>query len=336
MQETTFPYEVIVGEDGSTDGTREICIRYAEEYPDRIRLFPRDRSVSHLQHKGRDVMLNHLFCLVSARGKYLALCEGDDYWTDPLKLQKQVDFLEANPEYVLVHGDVSKVYVVTGETEPSVLGDRPDWPPDKLPIRLLLGEGKVFTPTVCARREDVMRVIAENPFEFSGHFLMSDTQLWLELARRGRFHYISDVMATMHRLPESASESQDPVRMLRFRMSQLELREHYALKLGLSLTERRALLGPLCHRRMSWAYDVRSNADVLSCAEKLSNLGCRLTRRERVYELWSRGRLSPVVARLLLRALSEVADRRSAVGACLRQAGRLRRFVRRALCRPTA
>lgn len=98
MQQTNFPYEIILGEDGSTDGTREICMEYAEKYPEIISLFLRSRKdVIYINGKptGR---YNMIECLKEARGKYIALCEGDDYWTDPLKLQKQVDFLESNSD----------------------------------------------------------------------------------------------------------------------------------------------------------------------------------------------------------------------------------------------
>ncbi|OQA21685.1 MAG: putative glycosyltransferase EpsE [Chloroflexi bacterium ADurb.Bin360] len=97
-QETDFPYEIIVGEDGSVDGTRDICIKYAINHPDKIRLFLRDRNTTTLMHENRQIRFNGVFCRMSCRGKYIALCEGDDYWTDPHKLQKQVEFLEAHPE----------------------------------------------------------------------------------------------------------------------------------------------------------------------------------------------------------------------------------------------
>jgi glycosyltransferase involved in cell wall biosynthesis len=96
-QETTFPVEILVGEDESTDGTRAICERYAKEHPHRIRLFLRSRKdVLHIrgQATGR---ANFMALLASAKGKYIAWCEGDDYWTDVLKLQKQVDLLEDDP-----------------------------------------------------------------------------------------------------------------------------------------------------------------------------------------------------------------------------------------------
>jgi len=100
MQQTNFIIEIIIGEDHSTDGTREICIKYAEKYPDKIRLFLRDRSQS--QYYENDVFIsrfNGIWSRMSARGKYVAFCEGDDYWIDPFKLQKQVSFLEENKDY---------------------------------------------------------------------------------------------------------------------------------------------------------------------------------------------------------------------------------------------
>lgn len=104
MQKTNFLYEVIIGEDGSVDGTQEICKEYAEKYPDKIRLYIRDRKLSQfVAENGKVTRFNGIWNRMSAKGKYIALCEGDDYWIDALKLQKQVDFLERNPEYGLVH-----------------------------------------------------------------------------------------------------------------------------------------------------------------------------------------------------------------------------------------
>lgn len=101
MQKTEFPYEVIVGEDGSTDGTREICKAYAEKHTDKIRLFLRDRNISHCKLESGAVRFNGIFTRMTARGKYTAICEGDDYWIDPNKLNKQIDYLEKN-EYCSV------------------------------------------------------------------------------------------------------------------------------------------------------------------------------------------------------------------------------------------
>lgn len=99
MQKTDFDYEICIGEDESNDGTREICQEYAGNYPDIIRLFLRSRTdVIYINGKATG-RYNFIETLKQCKGKYIALCEGDDYWTDPYKLQKQVDFLEHNVEY---------------------------------------------------------------------------------------------------------------------------------------------------------------------------------------------------------------------------------------------
>lgn len=91
MQKTNFPFELVIGEDCSTDKTREICLKYKEKYPEKIKLL--------LPESNLGMTKNFISTLTAATGKYIALCEGDDYWTDPYKLQKQVDFLEANSNY---------------------------------------------------------------------------------------------------------------------------------------------------------------------------------------------------------------------------------------------
>lgn len=98
MQKTSFPYEIIVGEDESSDGTREICIEYARAHPDKIRLFLRSRATSVRRAGSVTRSANGIWCRRSARGQFVALCEGDDYWISADKLQRQVDFFEANPD----------------------------------------------------------------------------------------------------------------------------------------------------------------------------------------------------------------------------------------------
>ena len=86
-------YEIIIGDDCSTDRTSEICSKYDELYPNLIKYYRREQNLGMIG--------NWITTIQNAQGKYIALCEGDDYWTDPLKLQKQVDFLEENEEYVV-------------------------------------------------------------------------------------------------------------------------------------------------------------------------------------------------------------------------------------------
>ena len=94
MQKTNFDYEIVIGEDCSTDNTGLICKKYAEMYPDKIRLLQNDKNLGVIENFKRT--------LYACKGEYVALLEGDDYWTDELKLQKQVDFLESNRDYAIV------------------------------------------------------------------------------------------------------------------------------------------------------------------------------------------------------------------------------------------
>jgi glycosyltransferase involved in cell wall biosynthesis len=101
-QETTFPVEILIHDDASTDGTAEIIREYEGRFPRAIKpVYETENQYS----KGK----GDLFGLKRARGEYIAICEGDDYWTDPAKLQKQVDFLDRNPDYVICYHDAKIV-----------------------------------------------------------------------------------------------------------------------------------------------------------------------------------------------------------------------------------
>lgn len=102
-QKTDFTYEIVIGEDCSTDNTRAICLQYAEKFPDKIRLILPDKNLG--------MMGNWINTISLCKGKYVAICEGDDYWIDNLKLQKQVDFLESNTDYSLCATGARKLYM---------------------------------------------------------------------------------------------------------------------------------------------------------------------------------------------------------------------------------
>lgn len=106
MQQTNFKFEAIVHDDASTDATADIIREYAERYPDIIKpILETENQYSQGSNKLRSI-LDPLMT-----GKYIAICEGDDYWTDPLKLQKQVDFLEAHPGYSMCFHQAIRTFV---------------------------------------------------------------------------------------------------------------------------------------------------------------------------------------------------------------------------------
>lgn len=90
-QKVDFPIELIIADDCSTDGTLEVCREFESRYPGVIRILPSSCNMGAVANERR--------AFEAARGKYVATCEGDDWWDDPQKLQKQVSFLESHPDY---------------------------------------------------------------------------------------------------------------------------------------------------------------------------------------------------------------------------------------------
>lgn len=117
MQKTDFEFELVIGEDCSQDKTREICFEYQKKYPDKIRVLWWHENVNNLGG-------NAPRTLIRCRGKYIAFCEGDDFWTDPLKLQKQVDVFRQNPNVAICFGGVDYNYVMGKRISRYKLGEK--------------------------------------------------------------------------------------------------------------------------------------------------------------------------------------------------------------------
>ena len=105
-QRCHLPVEIIIGEDCSTDCTLNVCQQYAERYPESIRLLANDRN--------KGIVDNYFDCLLAAEGRYIADCAGDDEWSDPQKLEKELCIMEAHPEVTLVHTDYLHRDATTG------------------------------------------------------------------------------------------------------------------------------------------------------------------------------------------------------------------------------
>lgn len=105
MQEVDFPMEIVLGDDDSSDGTREICMEYAERNPGLIRLQLHHRENNHKLHGRPTHLFQYWHNSFSLRGEYFAVLSGDDYWTDPEKLSKQVCFLQSNEKFSLSFHD---------------------------------------------------------------------------------------------------------------------------------------------------------------------------------------------------------------------------------------
>lgn len=117
MQQTNFPFEVVIGDDFSTDGTLEILHEYKAKYPEIIRILDRPIGGEYqLKRKELGRLHNFIDIVNNCHGKYIAILDGDDYWTDPLKLQTQVDFLENNSNFSICYHQTSELFE-SGETK---------------------------------------------------------------------------------------------------------------------------------------------------------------------------------------------------------------------------
>ena len=180
-QKTEFSFELIIGEDFSKDNTRNICLDYAEEYPDVIKLVPADRNVGMLQNFDRTYR--------ACSGKYIASIEGDDYWVDPFKLQKQVNVLEAYPKYSACFHNV----MITSERK----GEKKEWIMHEQLAKDSFSTEDVLGPWFIATASFMF--VNYPDFELPSWFynckFIGDLPLMLLLSLRGDFKYINEVMA---------------------------------------------------------------------------------------------------------------------------------------------
>lgn len=190
MQETTFDIEILLGEDNSADGTRDICMEYAEKHPDKIRLFLHHRENNISVSDRPTGRFNFLYNLFSAHGKYIAICEGDDYWTDPLKLQKQVDFLESHPDYVICGHDAF-IFDEKGTVQESKLppSQKRDFSSEEIQRNVL-----ILTLTACFRNK-----VTDVPYHFM-KIVNADSFLFSYLGQFGHYKYMPEIEPAAYRV----------------------------------------------------------------------------------------------------------------------------------------
>ncbi len=192
MQETDFPFEVIIHDDASTDGSQSIIKEYAEKYPQIIVPVLQKEN----QHS-KGIKVSKTFVEPLIRGKYCAVCECDDYWTDKHKLQKQVDFLEAHPDYSIC----GHSFMIVDWQGNDMHGDRraKKGNHDISFEDIIMNKDMPQTATLVYRQKDK----AEMP-EFFFKVLVGDYPLMLYMSTRGKFHYIADRMSCYRRHGEGS------------------------------------------------------------------------------------------------------------------------------------
>ena len=186
MQKTDFAFEILIHDDASTDGTQEIIKEYCEKYPD---LFKPIFQTENQHSKGVKIWGDIQF--PRAQGKYIALCEGDDYWTVPNKLQRQIDFLESHPGYTLCFHNAWMHYENDADTDHlfTKLETR------EYKINEVIDYWLVPTASMVYRREILKSVIYQNYLKSRDKFEVGDLPLVLTCASYGKIHCFKEVMS---------------------------------------------------------------------------------------------------------------------------------------------
>ncbi|MFW5700189.1 MAG: glycosyltransferase family 2 protein [Cyclobacteriaceae bacterium] len=183
-QRTTFPVEVIIHDDASTDRTAGIIKKYANRYPEIV--IP---ILQEVNQYSKGIKPSTTYVWPRAKGKYIALCEGDDFWTDPLKLQKQVDFLENNKDFVLSFHNTIGINEDKGYPEQiKMVNQLLQLPPEKVPV-----EHRTHTCSLFFRN-----IIKDFPKEYF-EVVNSDTFLIFLLSRHGKRIYQNDIYPSVRR-----------------------------------------------------------------------------------------------------------------------------------------
>jgi glycosyltransferase involved in cell wall biosynthesis len=206
MQQTSFDFELLIGEDDSLDGTRQIVTDYQARYPDRIRLFLNDRKEVVYVNGKPTGLWNAANNIRHSRGEYIGLLDGDDYWTSPLKLQQQVEFLEKNRDCAMCFHNVR----ILDEADPASEELHHIKPMRaKYDIEDLLGGNFMHTCSVMFRS----RLFEEFPRWFF-KCPMGDWPLHVLNAQHGRIGYLDEVMAVYRKHGKGAWSAQTQVQIL--------------------------------------------------------------------------------------------------------------------------
>ena len=183
-QKTNFTYEIIVHDDASTDGTKSIIEQYEKKYPEII------KPIYQTENQFRRCKIMPTFMFPKAIGKYIALCEGDDYWTDSNKLQKQIDFLEAHEDYSMCLHNAVKINCETGEKH--LLNTFRETGTYDQREQILTGLGSEFPATASyVFRTNLLREIPEFFLKAS----VLDYPLRQYFASRGKVYYFEEAMS---------------------------------------------------------------------------------------------------------------------------------------------
>lgn len=191
-QQAPFGVELVLGEDCSTDSTRALCEEYAAKYPGCVRLVTSAENVGW--------RANYRRTIAACRGRYIAMCDGDDWWCDPHKLRKQVELLESDPGLGMCYTRTERFYQHTGVSKP--------FPPEVSDdFGRMAFSNPVDNCCALARRDLIERYYAEVRPDLHPEWLTDDQPMWLWFSLHSRIGFVDAVTAVHRVLVDSVSHS---------------------------------------------------------------------------------------------------------------------------------
>ena len=233
MQRCHVPFEIVIGEDCSTDDTRAICQTYANQHPDIIRL------ICNTKNKG--IVDNYFDCLLACRGTYIADCAGDDFWTDPQKLEKEVCVMETHPEVTMVITNWQYYNEQTRETTPSRQQQHTLITPGRDLLRAIITQQNMSVFHLCTAlyRTDIFRKAYEEDTDLFRNktYVSEDMQIAFTMALNGDIAYLPDITLNYSISSTSVSNVTDSEKAFRFVHRSTELICYLANKYHLDIQD---------------------------------------------------------------------------------------------------
>lgn len=224
MQKTNFAFELLIHDDASTDDTTNIIREYEKKYPNIIKpIYQTENQWS------KGIKISATYQYPRAKGKYISICEGDDYWIDENKLQMQVDFLEKNPEYGMCYTKAKQYIQKMQEFNKNSVGADFDGFED------LLKNGNCIPTLTTVYRKDLLDKYQKEIQPSNKGWLMGDYPMWLYFSHESKIKFFDKETAVYRVLEESASHSTDINKMIKFEESVYDIRQFYNQKFGLNL-----------------------------------------------------------------------------------------------------
>lgn len=213
LQQVDEPVEIIIGDDHSVDSTSTICRDYQAHHPECVRYFYNEHNLGLVQ--------NFVAMLHHCKGEYIALCDGDDYWMDRQKLQKQVQVMRADSRCVLVH--TNRQLLAEQLYEQPSLDNRIA----ENPLELFF-HPYICVPTTMFRARPVLAWLdTYERLSQQQDWRMLDFPLWLYLGTQGTFRYLPDNTAVYRVLPNTLSREQEKCKRYRFDSSVMRIKQYF-------------------------------------------------------------------------------------------------------------